>query len=51
MEKNIMIFDGEYKYGKKYKGKEYNEDGKLIFEGVIKDGMEKEKNTHIWMIN
>ena len=33
----ILIFEGEYKDGEKYKGKEYNYYGKLIFEGEYKD--------------
>ena len=33
-----LIFKGEYKDGKKYKGKEYYSNGKLKFEGEYKDG-------------
>ena len=35
-----LIFKGEYKDGKYYKGKikKYNDNGKLIFEGEDKDG-------------
>ena len=33
-----LIFDGEYKDGKRYIGKEYNDWGKLIFDGEYKDG-------------
>ena len=32
------IFKGEYKNGKKYKGKEYNDYGRLKIEGEDKDG-------------
>ena len=32
-----LIFEGEYKNGKRYKGAEYNKYGKLIFEGEYKD--------------
>ena len=37
-DKGKLIFDGEYKDGKKYKGKEYNDEGKLIFDGEYKEG-------------
>jgi len=33
-----LIFKGEYKNGKKYKGKEYNDYGRLKIEGEDKDG-------------
>ena len=33
-----LLFEGEYKDGKRYKGKEYNYNGKLGFEGEYKDG-------------
>ena len=45
-----IIFEGEYKEGKKYKGKEYNNKDKLIFEGEYKDGIKyngKEKEYTI----
>ena len=29
----ILIFEGEYKNGKKWKGKQYNSKGELTFEG------------------
>ena len=35
---DFPIFEGEYKDGKYYKGKEYNYNSKLIFEGEYKDG-------------
>ena len=38
-----LIFKGEYKYGKKYKGKEYNDYGRLKFEGKDSKNI-KEKN-------
>ena len=44
-----LIFEGEYKDGKKYKGKLYNYFGELIFEGEYKDGKKykgKEYNRH-----
>ena len=31
------LFEGEYKEGKKYKGKEYDNNGKLIFEGEFRN--------------
>ena len=37
-DKGKLIFDGEYKDGKRYIGKEYNNNGKLIFDGEYKDG-------------
>ena len=33
-----LVFDGEYKDGKRYIGKEYDDNGKLIFDGEYKDG-------------
>ena len=39
LDKNYIIFSGEYKNGKKNgKGKEYNEEGDLIFEGNYLNG-------------
>ena len=35
---NYSAFEGEYKDGKRYKGKEYNKYGELIFEGEYKNG-------------
>ena len=32
-----LIFEGEYKDGKRFKGKEYNKYGELIFEGEYKN--------------
>ena len=32
-----IIFEGEFKDNKKYKGKEYNENGELIFDGEFND--------------
>ena len=45
-----LIFEGEYKDGKKSKGKEYNYyyDYQLIFEGEFKDGKNiKEKKLNL----
>ena len=36
------MFEGEYKNGKKWKGKEYNSKGKLLFKGKYSNG-EKQK--------
>ena len=37
-ENGKLVFDGEYKDGKRYNGKEYNKKGKLVFHGEYKDG-------------
>ena len=39
---DILMFEGEYKNGKKWKGKEYNSKGKLLFKGKYSNG-EKQK--------
>ena len=48
IDKNIIIFFGEYKKGKKTGyGKEYNEEGDLIFEGNYLNGKKMEKVLNI----
>ena len=44
---NILLFEGEYFNKKRKCGKEYNNEGEIIFEGTFldeKNGMEWEKN-------
>ena len=36
--KNVLLFEGEYLYGNRYKGKEYDLDGLLTYEGEFKYG-------------
>ena len=54
-EEGVLIFEGEYKKGEKFKGKEYNIHGKIIFEGEYLNGKKmngkgKEYDTENYLI-
>ena len=52
LNRKILIFEGVYKVGERWKGKEYDEfEGKLIFEGEFKNGKRwkgKGKELRVW---
>ena len=43
---DILFFDGEYKFGYKSKGKDYNKDGKLEFDGELIVGYYESKGKN-----